>query len=151
MKVGRHAKILELINQYDIETQEELAERLNNAGFKVTQATVSRDIRVLKLSKVSAGGGKQKYVRLKPAEEVKEKYIRILQNGYLSVDMAQNILVIKTASGMAGAMASAIDAMEWSEIVGTIAGDDTIMCAIRSVEDAVKVMGKIQEIVSEGN
>lgn len=151
MKVSRHAKIIELISQYDIETQEELADRLNQAGFKVTQATVSRDIRDLKLTKMSVNGGKQKYVVLKPEEEgMSEKYIRVLKDGYISMDMAQNILVIKTVSGMAMAVAAAIDAMKWKEVVGSIAGDDTIMCAIRSVEDTVEVMDKIRKIVSKG-
>lgn len=152
MKVSRHAKIIELISQNNIETQEELADRLNNAGFKVTQATVSRDIRDLKLTKVSVDGGKQKYVVLKPEEDgMSEKYIRVLKDGYISMDMAQNILVIKTVSGMAMAVAAAVDAMKWKEVVGCIAGDDTIMCAIRSVEETVAVMDKIRKIVSKGN
>ena len=131
MKVSRHAKIIELINQYDIETQEELADRLNQSGFKVTQATVSRDIRDLKLTKMSVDGGKQKYVIIKPEDGgMTEKYMRVLRDGYVSMDMAQNILVIKTVSGMAMAVAAAIDAMQWKEVVGCIAGDDTIMCAI---------------------
>ena len=152
MKVSRHAKIIELISQNDIETQEELAERLNDAGFKVTQATVSRDIRDLKLTKVSVDGGRQKYVVLKPEEDgMSEKYIRVLRDGYISMDMAQNILVIKTVSGMAMAVAAAVDAMKWKEGVGCIAGDDTIMCAVRSVDETVAVMEKIRKIVSKGN
>ena len=152
MKVSRHAKIIELISQNDIETQEELAERLNGAGFKVTQATVSRDIRDLKLTKVSVDGGRQKYVVLKPEEDgMSEKYIRVLRDGYISMDMAQNILVIKKVSGMAMAVAAAVDAMKWKEVVGCIAGDDTIMCAVRSVDETVAVMEKIRKIVSKGN
>ena len=150
MKVSRHAKIIELISQYDIETQEELAEYLNRAGFKVTQATVSRDIRDLKLTKVSVNGGKQKYILHRPEEGLSEKYIRVLKDGYVSMDMAQNILVIKTVSGMAMAVAAALDAMKWNEVVGCIAGDDTIMCAIRTTEDTVAVMEKIRKIVSKG-
>ena len=151
MKVSRHAKIIELISQYDIETQEELAEYLNRAGFKVTQATVSRDIRDLKLTKVSVGAGKQKYVVHRQDEpEMSEKYIRVLRDGYVSMDMAQNILVIKTVSGMAMAVAVAVDSMKWNEVVGCIAGDDTIMCAIRTVEDTVAVIDKIRKIVSKG-
>ena len=149
MKVSRHAKIIELISQYDIETQEELAEYLNNAGFKVTQATVSRDIRDLKLSKVSTGSGHQKYILHRIEEPgMSEKYIRVLKGGYVAMDMAQNILVIKTVSGMAMAVAAAVDAMKWHEVVGCIAGDDTIMCAIRTVEDTAAVMDKIRKIVS---
>ena len=100
MKINRHAKIIELINKYHIETQEELAEYLNQEGFKVTQATVSRDIRDLKLTKVPYEGGRQKYAVHQTVEtEMNEKYIRILRDGYVSMDMAQNILVIKTVSG----------------------------------------------------
>lgn len=154
MKVSRHAKIIELITQNNIETQEDLADLLNKAGFKVTQATVSRDIRDLKLTKVSVDGGKQRYVvhqTEKLDNKMNEKYIRVLRDGYVSMDMAQNILVIKTVAGMAMAVAAAIDAMNWSEVVGCIAGDDTIMCAIRSVDDTILVMEKIHSIVSRGN
>ena len=129
--------------------EEELAEYLNNAGFKVTQATVSRDIRDLKLSKVSTGSGHQKYILHRIEEPgMSEKYIRVLKDGYVAMDMAQNILVIKTVSGMAMAVAAAVDAMKWHEVVGCIAGDDTIMCAIRTVEDTAAVMDKIRKIVS---
>lgn len=150
MKVNRHAKIVELIMTHDIETQEELADYLNAAGFPTTQATVSRDIRDLKLTKVPTGNGKQKYMILRtPDEELSEKYRRVLKDGYISMDMAQNILVVKTISGMAMAVAAAIDAMNWNEVVGCIAGDDTIMCAIRTVEDTTNVMDKISKIVFE--
>ena len=139
MKVNRHAKIVELINRYHIETQEELAEYLNREGFKVTQATVSRDIRDLKLTKAPTEDGRQKYAVHQTMETERE--------GYLSMDLAQNILVIKTVSGMAMAVCAAIDSMKWNEVVGSIAGDDTIMCAIRSVDDTIKVMDKISKIV----
>ena len=129
-------------------TQEELADHLNKEGFKVTQATVSRDIRDLKLTKVPSENGKQCYAIHQGTENgMSEKYIRILRDGYVSMDMAQNILVIKTVAGMAMAVCAALDAMKWTEIVGSIAGDDTIMCAVRSVEDTVKVMDKIRKIV----
>lgn len=148
MKVKRHAKIVELIHKYNIETQEELAEWLNKEGFQVTQATVSRDIRDLKLMKVPSESGRQKYSVLKTTENaLSEKYIRILKDGFSSMDMAQNILVIKTVAGMAMAVAAAIDEMQWNEVVGCIAGDDTIMCAVRTVEDTMEVMNKIKKIV----
>lgn len=148
MKSDRHNKIIELIQNNTIGTQEELADALNNSGFDVTQATVSRDIRELNLTKTSIDGKKQKYVVYKSTEpEMSDKYIRVLKEGYVSMDMAQNILVIKTVSGMAMAVCAALDAMDWYEIVGSIAGDDTIMCAIRSVDDTVRVMDKIKKIV----
>ena len=148
MKVNRHAKIVELINKYQIETQDELAEYLNEAGFKVTQATVSRDIRDLKLTKVPAENGRQKYVVYANEENGNNgKYNTILKEGFVSMDMAQNILVIKTVSGMAMAVAAALDAMNFHELVGTIAGDDTIMCVIRTIEDTRLIMDKIQKII----
>ncbi len=149
MKLERHSKIVELIGKYEIETQEELAERLNQNGFRVTQATVSRDIRELKLTKISGRDGRQRYVVMQNQETFSEKYIRILRDGYLSMDMAQNILVIRTVSGMAMAVAAALDAIHFHEIVGCIAGDDTIMCAVRSVDDTILVMDKIRKLVAE--
>ncbi len=148
MKGNRHAKIVELISQYEVETQEELADLLNESGFKVTQATVSRDIRDLKLTKVLAQDGKQKYIILQTnTSGMEEKYVRMIRDGYVHMDMAQNILVIKTVSGMAMAVAAGIDAMDWKEVVGCIAGDDTIMCAIKSVDDTYVVMDKIKKII----
>ena len=137
-----------MVGKYHIETQEELADRLKQEGFEITQATVSRDIRDLKLTKVPTDDGRQKYVVLKATENaLKEKYIRILKDGFVSMDMAQNILVIKTESGMAMAVAAALDEMHWNEVVGCIAGDDTIMCAIRSVDETITVMDKLRKIV----
>ena len=147
MKTKRHSKIVELINSYDIETQEELAQKLEEGGFVVTQATVSRDIRDLKLSKVVTANGKQKYSLMPKQDGISEKYVRILGEAFVSMDMAQNILVVKTVSGMAMAAAAALDSMQMSEIVCCIAGDDTIMAAIRSVEDTVVVMERIRKLV----
>ena len=148
MKKSRHGKIVELIEEYDIETQDELADMLKEAGFQVTQATVSRDIRELKLSKVPTGDGRQKYVILRQDDShLGDKYIRVLKDGFVSMDMAQNILVIKTVSGMAMAVAAAVDAMKFKEIVGSIAGDDTIMMAVRTVDDTKIVMDKIQRMM----
>ena len=147
MKIKRHSKIIELINTYDIETQEELAQRLEDSGFVVTQATVSRDIRDLKLSKVVYGDGKQKYSLMPKQDGISEKYLKILKEAFISMDMAQNILVVKTVSGMAMAVAAALDSLQMSEIVGCIAGDDTIMAAIRSVDDTVTVMEKIRKLI----
>ncbi len=149
MKIERHSKIVELISKYEIETQEELAALLNKEGYNVTQATVSRDIRELKLTKMPVEGGKQKYVVIQNKEGwMSDKYIRVLRDGYVSMDMAQNILVIKTVSGMAMAVAAALDAMQWNEVVGCIAGDDTIMCAVRSADDTLILMEKIKKVVA---
>ncbi len=148
MKQKRHEKIMELIEHYEIETQEELADRLQQEGFRVTQATVSRDIRELRLSKVPGQNGRQKYVLLNRQEhQMAEKYVGILREAFVSMDCAQNILVIKTVSGMAMAVAAALDKIDWKEIVGCIAGDDTVMCAIRTLEDTKTVMTELDKIV----
>lgn len=148
MKTSRHSKIIQLINQYDIETQEELAEKLNESGFGVTQATVSRDIRELKLTKIAKADGNPKYAVLQSNEQnLGTKYIHVLKAAYLSMDVAGNLLVIKTAAGMAMAAAAAVDEMQWGEIVGCIAGDNTVMCAIRSQEEALQVMGKLKKML----
>lgn len=149
MKLERHSKIVELIGKYEIETQEELAEHLKQAGYRVTQATVSRDIRELKLTKVQGESGRQRYMVMQSQNTFSDKYIRILRDGFVSMDMAQNILVIKTVSGMAMAVAAALDSIHFHEIVGCIAGDDTIMCAVRSLDDTILVMDKLKKLVSE--
>lgn len=149
MKLSRQSKILELINKYDVETQEELAEWLMKEGYNVTQATVSRDIRELKLTKVAMDGGRQKYIAIQKSEPgMSEKYSRVLRDGFVSMDMAQNILVIKTVSGMAMAVAAALDALQMNSIVGCIAGDDTIMCAIRTSQETITVMEKLSKIIN---
>ncbi len=149
MKSDRHNKILEIISEKNIDTQEELVNALNDAGYNVTQATVSRDIRELKLTKISENGVQKYVVHQVREKDLDEKYNRVLKDGYVSMDMAQNILVIKTVSGMAMAVAAALDAMNWDEIVGTIAGDDTIMCAIRTVEDTKMLMDKIHKVINK--
>ncbi|HIZ78319.1 MAG TPA: arginine repressor [Candidatus Lachnoclostridium stercorigallinarum] len=148
MKLERHSKIVELIGKYEIGTQEELAEYLNQEGFNVTQATVSRDIRELKLSKVQMDNGKQRYVVLQNQDSFSEKYIRVLRDSFMSMDMAQNILVIKTVEGMAMAAAVALDSINFYEIVGCVAGDDTIFCAVRSVDDTIILMDKLKKLLA---
>lgn len=148
MKRNRQEAILRVISQYEVETQQELAQRLKEEGFEVTQATVSRDIRDMKLSKMPTGEGHQKYVRFHNDEKhLSGKYVNVLKEGFVSIDMAQNILVVKTVSGMAMAVAAAIDAMKYPEIVGSIAGDDTIMMAVRTVEDTKSLMNQILQLV----
>ena len=150
MKTKRQTKMLELIKKHDIETQEELSDYLQKEGYQVTQATVSRDIRELKLTKVAMSNGRQKYAALTEAnEDLSEKYTRVFRDAFVSMDMAQNILVIKTVSGMAMAVAAAIDAMHLHEIVGCIAGDDTIMCSVRSVDDTIAVMSRLRKLVED--
>lgn len=148
MKKERHERIIDLVTQYEVETQEELVERLRADGYEVTQATVSRDIRELKLSKRPNGRGKQKYVAFDGGEpHLGDKYARVLKEGYVSMELAQNLLVLKTVSGMAMAVAAAVDDMKIEEVVGCIAGDNTVMMAMRSVQDARVVMEKIGRMV----
>ena len=147
MEVKRQSKILELIRENDIETQEMLADLLNKAGFNVTQATVSRDIRELKLTKATMQSGKQKYVATaKESSFVTERLNRVFRDGIVSIDYAQNIVVIKTLVGMAMAVAAALDSMENSEIMGTIAGDDTIFCVVKNESKAVKLTENLKAI-----
>ncbi|MFR2837748.1 MAG: arginine repressor [Zhenhengia sp.] len=149
MKEQRQSKILSLIQKQEIETQEELAENLEKAGFKVTQATVSRDIRELKLTKVAGKNNAQKYVALTNYEnQISEKVIRVFKAGFVSMDVAQNILVVRTLAGMGNAVAAAIDGFNYEEIVGTLAGDDTIFCAIRNIEEIGDVIAKFQEVLN---
>lgn len=148
MKRKRQEKIIELITRYEVETQEELVERLQKEGYQVTQATVSRDIRELKLSKIPNGRGRQKYVPFDGEEtHLGDKYGRVLKEGYVSMALAQNLLVLKTVPGMAMAVAAAVDAMRIEEVVGCIAGDNTVMMAMGSVEDAQIVLEKIGRMV----
>lgn len=149
MKRARQDKILELIGEYEIETQEELAKRLVSAGFQVTQATISRDIRELSLTKVTGHNGRPKYAARDygghTVHGYSDRYARVLQDGTVSMMQADNILVIKTVSGMAMAVAAAVDALGIEEIVGCIAGDDTIMCAVRSAELVPGVIVKLND------
>ncbi len=148
MKVARHEKIKELIQEYDIDTQEELAARLNEAGFRVTQATVSRDIRALKMTKVAGADGKSHYAILKEfPEALGDKYTRVLHDALLSIDQGQNMVVIRTVPGMAMGVAAALDALKWEEILGSIAGDDTVMCAARTSEQASAVVKRLKSIL----
>ena len=144
MKLARHEKIIELIKEYDIDTQEELAARLNEAGFKVTQATVSRDIRALKMTKVAGKDGKSRYAILQDTQPgLGDQYTRVLNDAVVSIEVGQNLVVIKTVTGMAMGVATALDALKWPEILGCIAGDDTIMCACKSSElENIKWIGQ---------
>lgn len=149
MKKNRHERILEIITQNEIETQGELARKLRESGFRVTQATVSRDIREMGLVKAAASGGRQKYEAAKPVNEEENRFIRVLRDSVQSLDHAQNLLVIKTGSGMAMAAAAALDHLQFPEVVGCIAGDDTIMAAVRTVEDTVLLEDKISQMLGE--
>lgn len=147
MKIKRQSKIIELICENEIETQEELADFLTESGFNVTQATISRDIRELKITKIPVQNGRQKYAVFKENESsLSEKYVRVLKDGFLSMDLAVNILVVRTVPGMAMAVAAAIDAIGIDGIVGCIAGDDTVMCAIRTVNQTDYVIDKIGKL-----
>ena len=150
MKKNRHDKIVEIIAKNVVETQEQLASLLKEAGYDVTQATVSRDIRQMKLTKQVTEDGRQKYVYTTADSDVmQDKYVSVLKAGYLSMDVGQNLIVIRTVSGMAMALATAIDALDFPQILGCIAGDDTIMVALKSEEDAKVVMEEMQKMIKE--
>jgi len=147
MKYSRHAKILEIIENNVIETQEELAEKLKESGVDVTQATVSRDIKELRLVKVMTEDGRYRYAQMSQSENMlTNKLITIFAESFVSCDYANNIVVIKTLPGMAQAAASAIDSLKWSEIVGTIAGDDTIMIVCRAEKIAEEMVNRFNRM-----
>lgn len=150
MKNKRHSKIMEIIEKHDIETQEELIEQLRKAGFAVTQATVSRDIRELKLSKVMGEGGSYKYILSKPgSHEGHHVYNKALTGSIKSVESAMNDIVIKTYPGMANAVAAGIDALHEHDILGCVAGDDTIIIIAHSAESAAAICKRLRKIASE--
>lgn len=150
MKYSRHAKILEVIERYNIDTQEELAEKLKELGYDVTQATVSRDIKELRLIKVMMENGGYKYAPFTQSENsVSNKLLKIFSESYVSSDYANNIVVVKTLPGMAQACASAIDSLKWMEIVGTIAGDDTIMIISRAEKIAEEMVNRLNKMAKD--
>ena len=157
MKKKRQEQIIEIIQNHEVETQEDLAGYLTEAGYAVTQATVSRDIRELSLEKVPGQKVRQKYAMRStipvaaeikhPAAQPANRYAAPLQDGIVSMEQAGNLLVIKTAVGMAMAVAAALDAMEIEGIIGCIAGDDTIMCAVKTEKMVQNVIENLQNLI----
>jgi transcriptional regulator of arginine metabolism len=148
MKISRHAKILEVIEKNSIETQEELAEELKKSGYNITQATVSRDIKELKLVKVLDEKGIYKYASLKEQDSMlNERLVKVFTESVLSVDYSGNIIVLKTFSGAANAACEAIDVLDFREMVGTIAGDDTIFILVRNHESVEVVIDKLKKMM----
>lgn len=146
MKNSRHEKILELINQFDIDTQDALLQKLCDSGFKVTQATVSRDIKELKLIKVSAEKGGYRYASRDAGASGRDvKYLSIMKETIKSIKNANNLVVVKTYTGMAQAACAAVDSVYEKEIVGSIAGDDTIIIVASSNESAALLAADIEE------
>lgn len=149
MKVKRRNKIIELIKNNEIETQEDLLKSLGEAGFIVTQSTVSRDVHDLNITKMYTPEGKMIYgLSAQHSGQREEKFIRIFKEGTISIDQNSEMLVIKTLEGMAMAVAAAIDAMDESNIMGTIAGDDTIFCAVKSYEKGRKAVNRFKSIIA---
>lgn len=151
MKSKRQSAILEIIENFDIETQEELIDSLRREGFNVTQATISRDIRELKLTKVTAENGKYKYVLpgTKSAPTGQHIYSNTVASSIISVEYAMNIIVVKTYPGMAQAVAAGIDSHHINGVMGCVAGDDTIFVAVRNVELAKMATLEIKRFIEE--
>jgi transcriptional regulator of arginine metabolism len=148
MKYNRHARILEIIEKNIIETQEELAEKLKLLGMDVTQATVSRDIKELRLIKVMSEDGRYRYAPFSQREStISNKLLMVLNQSYVSSDYANNIVIVKTLPGMAQAAASAVDSQSWTEVLGTIAGDDTIMIICRAEKIAEELVNKFNKMI----
>jgi len=145
MKLKRHSEIIAIVKSQDIGTQEELTEILKNRGFAITQATVSRDIKELKLTKVLSKDGKQKYTILNMDDnEGSKDYNIILSQSISSIDYSQNIVVIKTLSGMAMAVAALLDSISFEEIMGTVAGDDTVFCVVKGKKQRGSLVSKLK-------
>lgn len=148
MKSKRHSKIIEIINTEDIETQEELADALKREGFDVTQATVSRDIKILKLIKVQSSSGNYKYtISTTESRDINEKLQSILSNAILSVEQVDKFVVVKTLTGSGSAAAEAIDNLFQIEIAGSIAGDNTIFILVRNLDKAEELVAKIRKMI----
>lgn len=148
MKAQRHIKIREIITSQDIETQDELVEQLKLAGYNVTQATVSRDIKELHLVKVPLSNGVYKYSlpadrRFNPLQKLK----RLLQESFVGIDHAENLVIMKTLPGNAHAIAALLDNLDWNETLGTIAGDDTILVICRSKGDAEEIVQRFVDML----
>ncbi|MDW7672714.1 MAG: arginine repressor [Bacillota bacterium] len=147
MKYLRHAKILEIIMQRDIETQEELTQALRENGMAVTQATVSRDIKELRLVKQMSHSGRYKYASMSSQDALlTDRLVRLFKESVVSLDHAGNMVVIRTLSGAANAAASAIDAASFKEVVGTIAGDDTIFVVVREEDQAEDIKERFRKL-----
>ncbi len=148
MKTVRQMTILDLIEKQDIETQEELSDALRSRGIKVTQATVSRDIKELRLLKVLTPNGSYKYATADKAENgLGDRFIRMLSESLLSVAASNNLIVVKTLNGSANVAAEALDSLHWSEILGSLAGDNTILLIIRTESEVAAVMGRLQQMI----
>ncbi len=147
MKKTRQNKILEIINSQDVETHYELIERLREHGLNVTQATISRDIRELNLTKVSNGTGAYKYVQQNDDRISDVRLSRTLTDSITHVDCALNQIVLKTYPGMAGAVAVSVDSIDKSEILGCVAGDDTIIVVCRTVDSAKIIADNIKHLI----
>ncbi len=144
MKANRQKKILEIVNRYQVGTQDDLIERLIVEGYNVTQATISRDIRELQLSKVLTGKGNYRYVAPKKEDIVSGgKFNAALVDSITSAEYAQNIVVVKTFPGLAGAVAAGIDGLSIAEVLGCVAGDDTIMVVTRNEASAKTISERI--------
>jgi len=148
MKSTRQNAILEVIRDKDIETQEELADELRHKDFKVTQATVSRDIRELRLLKVLSAAGTYKYATAdKPENGLSDRFHRIFSESVLSITHTYNQVIIKTLTGSANVAAEMIDSLRWPEILGTLAGDNTILMIVRTVEEVDTILRRIDDML----
>ena len=149
MKSARHNLILEIIENKDIETQEDLADELMRRGVKVTQATVSRDIKELRLLKVLSEHGGYKYATVERAEKgMNDRFARILADSIINIEPVNNLIVVNTITASANAAGEAIDSMKWSEVMGTIAGDNTLLIITRSNEAADALMTKFNNMLN---
>ncbi len=148
MKAKRHARVLKILRDKVVETQEDLARELRKEGFRVTQATVSRDIKELRVTKLPSSDGRYRYAlpRERSQEESQRRLARLFMDSVIAIDYSENLVVVKTLTGNAHAVAAAIDDADYSEIVGTIAGDDTILAIVRPKSAVPSVLEKLNKL-----
>ncbi|MBE5764302.1 MAG: arginine repressor [Clostridiales bacterium] len=147
-KIKRQQKLLDIIKQYEVETQEELIVLLNNAGYNVTQATVSRDINELKLIKVTGQNKKYKYSQVTQSKQIdNSKFLNLFKAAVVSIDVAQNLIVVKTLISNGAPVGATVDSLNYKEVVGCVAGDDTLLIVTHTMQEATVVAARLRELL----
>ena len=148
VKTKRHAKILEIIHSTPVDTQDDMLKRLRECGFDVTQATVSRDIKELRLIKTLDSDGRYRYSTVKQENDhISSKFHSLFSDAVVGVDYAGNIVVIKCFVGMAQAVCAAMDSLHWDNVVGTLAGDDTFLCITKNEAQSVELVTELKKLI----
>ena len=148
MKTQRHAKMREIIHTHPVDTQEELLKWLRDCGYEVTQATVSRDIKELRLIKTLDSNGRYRYstVRLE-SDSMSSKFHSLFSDAVMGIDYAGNLVVVKCLSGMAQAVCAGMDSLHWDQVIGTLSGDDTFICITKDEERSIELTSELKKLL----